>query len=137
MPRRRYPWGDEADLTRMNILPTNIRRTTGLGCFANGRSPYGCQDMAGSVAEWTRSLWGPVRFDEGERRYQNQLDYRYPYQLHDGRENLKAGPDVGRVLRGGGFDVDKQFARCATRGWVSPNYVSTYPGFRLVVFPNF
>ena len=39
-----------------NYLATGIRRTTPVGVFPAGASPYGCLDMSGTVWEWTRSL---------------------------------------------------------------------------------
>ena len=44
------------------------------GCFDAGRSPYGCEDMAGNVWEWTRSLWGT----DSEKP-----DFGYPYEPGD------------------------------------------------------
>lgn len=137
IPRRRYPWGDDADLTRMNILATNILRTTGLGCFANGRSPYGCQDMAGNVEEWTRSLLGPIRFVHEQGTYQFPMAYPYPYRPDDGREDLSAGPDIGRVLRGGSLHGRAGSMRCAARNWNQPNHRPFNYGFRVVVSPFF
>lgn len=56
-PQRVYPWGDEflADHTNVGM---NVGAPSTPGCFAQGRNPYGCDDMAGNVWEWTRSLWG-------------------------------------------------------------------------------
>ena len=39
----------------------------------------------------------------------------YPYDANDGRENLDAGRDVRRVLRGGAFDDTTWGVRCAYR----------------------
>jgi formylglycine-generating enzyme required for sulfatase activity len=43
-------------------------------------------------------------------------DYRYPYRATNGCENLDAGREVFRVLRGGAFDCNLRKMRCAYRG---------------------
>ena len=87
---RIYPWGSEPDPNRANYADTGINTTSAVGCFPGGASPYMIEDLSGNVLEWTRSLWG-----------------EYPYPTDENvqaqRENLDAGSDVARVLRGGAF----------------------------------
>jgi formylglycine-generating enzyme required for sulfatase activity len=53
---RTYPWGDEFDPTRCNCLEAGPHRTTPVGLYGEeGRSAFGCDDMAGNVWEWTRN----------------------------------------------------------------------------------
>jgi formylglycine-generating enzyme required for sulfatase activity len=126
-PGRRFPWGgDEPDPGRMNFDQTGINATNTVGCFPNGASPYGCEEMSGNVWEWTRSLWG---------KGLSESDYKYPYDPNDGRENLKAGDDVWRVVRGGAFDDFLSYVRCAARGRGSPDFRSHFVGFRVLVSP--
>lgn len=47
---RVYPWGDRLDVTLANIGSTG---PAVVGNFAGGASPWGAQDMAGNVFEWT------------------------------------------------------------------------------------
>jgi formylglycine-generating enzyme required for sulfatase activity len=82
--------------------------------------------MAGNVWEWTRSLWGK----SGENP-----DYRYPYRPTDGREDLAAGQEERRVLRGGAFLDDLGLVRCACRGRGLPVNSLRVVGFRVVVLP--
>jgi formylglycine-generating enzyme required for sulfatase activity len=101
--KRPYPWGETFDMVKCNSGALGLDDTTPVGVFPAGASPYGCLDMAGNVWEWTCSLWGG-----------------YPYNPHDGRENLDVPDDASRVLRGGAFWRDRQSVRCASRsGYVA------------------
>jgi formylglycine-generating enzyme required for sulfatase activity len=50
---RDYPWGEEYVPGRCNTRESLHRSPTSVGRFPDGRSPYGCLDMAGNVWEWT------------------------------------------------------------------------------------
>jgi iron(II)-dependent oxidoreductase len=80
------------------------------------------------VWEWTQSLWG---------ENWKTPDFKYPYRVDDGRENLGAGVNVLRVLRGGAFYSDERDARCAYRYRFGPYLRIPYFGFRVVVAPGF
>jgi len=108
---RVFPWGDEPDPSRANYDDTGVGSTSAVGCFPGGASPYGALDMSGNMWEWTQSLWGGSS---------EVPDFQYPYRVDDGRENLEAGDDVPRVLRGGSFFFDERLIRCACRDWTSP-----------------
>jgi formylglycine-generating enzyme required for sulfatase activity len=74
--------------------------------------------LAGNVWEWTRSLY------EG-----------YPYDPDDGRENLEAGDEPRRVVRGGAFYGSVDLVRCAFRVRNFPPARNYGYGFRVVVSP--
>jgi len=133
--KRRYPWGDEPDPNRANYRDSRIGATSAVGCFWCPNTPYGCEDMAGNVVEWTRSLWGPWVLEAG--RLDVTLRFPYPYNTQDGREDLCAEPAVTRVLRGGDYSSDARRVRCAFRDYTEPADRDDYVGFRVVVSPLF
>jgi formylglycine-generating enzyme required for sulfatase activity len=57
---RRYPWGDDwpsADRANFALI---VGRTTPVGLYPAGASPYGCHDMAGNVNNWTADWYWPA-----------------------------------------------------------------------------
>jgi len=112
---RRFPWGDAFDPARCNtnIAANAAQATTAAGRFSpGGDSPYGAQDMAGNVREWTASLFKP-----------------YPYDAADGRNDINA--PGRRVLRGGGFGSQfEDHYRCAYRYPQNPDYIYVGVGMR-------
>ena len=117
---RQYPWGNTFDSARCNTDEGKVGGTTPVGQYsqAGGDSPYGCADMAGNVWEWCLD-WYTSEY----------------YAAAPGRD--PAGPPDGqtRVVRGGSWDNDQRFARCAYRGWNCPGPSPQRLGFRVVVAP--
>jgi len=111
-----WPWGNEFDAAKCNSEEGKKGGTTPIGTYSalGGDSPYGAADMVGNVWEWTQSLY------KG-----------YPYDAKDGREDLKATD--ARVLRGGAFNYNDRFARCAFRYRYNPYNEWNPNGFRVVV----
>ena len=124
---RIFPWGDDPDPDKANYNGTGIGATSAVGCFPKGESPYGMLDMSGNVWEWTMSLWG---------KDFKEPDFEYPYVSGDGREDVKAGKDILRVVRGGAFGDDRGLARAASRFRLFPILRFSYVGFRVVVAPR-
>ena len=123
-PRREYPWGEDFDFDKANAL-MGIGQTSAVGGFVGGASPYGCEEMAGNVWEWTRSLWGKDLF---------KPEFGYPYRLDDRkREDTRVRDDVMRVVRGGSWSALRGGARCGYRDWGEPGSRDHLLGFRLVL----
>jgi formylglycine-generating enzyme required for sulfatase activity len=53
----KYPWGNEFDDFLCNTEEMFIDGTSQVDEFPEGRSPFGCFDMAGNVWEWTGSCY--------------------------------------------------------------------------------
>jgi formylglycine-generating enzyme required for sulfatase activity len=109
--QRGWPWGDEFDPGKANTLERLLGRTTPVGVYPHGASPYGAMDMAGNVFEWTSS--------------------HYPYNRGERREELEAeGP---RVLRGGSFCSYADHARVSYRYSPDPADFDVDHGLRVVL----
>lgn len=57
---RTYPWGNDWDASRANWddegRTDSFEKIAPVGCFPQGASPYGAEDMAGNVREWVDDL---------------------------------------------------------------------------------
>ncbi|MGH6900521.1 MAG: formylglycine-generating enzyme family protein [Geminicoccaceae bacterium] len=84
---RTYPWGASPPDAARAWFDHPSGATAPVGTHPAGATPEGLHDLAGSLAEWTSSLYRP-----------------YPYDPADGRE----APDVEgeRVTRGGDYVFD-------------------------------
>lgn len=113
--KRRYPWGDDWDMRRCNMLDTGLGHTTPVGFYSPyGDAPCGAADMAGNVFEWTASM-----------------DWHYPARPGDGRDALD---QYGiRVRRGGAYTSEEVFMRTTTRQLSPPDGMFLADGFRCVV----
>jgi formylglycine-generating enzyme required for sulfatase activity len=113
---RIYPWGDTFDPSLCYTREVSRGdETIPVGSYPSGASPYGVQDTAGNVSDWTRSR-----------------PKLYPYIANDGRE----APDANgrRVVRGGSWLSHSGGARVAARGaFMELDGKSTTLGFRLVL----
>ena len=112
---RRYPWGDEWDPARCNNKQSGPGKTTPVGEYPKGASPYGVEELVGQVWEWCTTKYA-----------------EYRYRPDDERED-EAGDDT-RVLRGGSwYESDPAgVCRCGYRGGHSPEFWDHNGGFRCV-----
>jgi formylglycine-generating enzyme required for sulfatase activity len=112
------------DPGRANYGATKLERTSTVGCFEDGKSPYGLYDMCGNVWEWTRSNWGTSP---------DKPQYRYPYVSHDKREDMQASEGMLKVIRGGSCHSPLEDIRCYRRGADFPMARREHIGFRLAI----
>jgi formylglycine-generating enzyme required for sulfatase activity len=114
---RIYPWGDDFDCSRGNfddeiqsdsfVVPggpycDGHERSSPVGSFPSGVSPYGVQDMAGNVWDWVAD-----GFFETENYYAIS-----PASNPSGPEG-----SAYRVLRGSSWNLNYGYARSAYRLW--------------------
>ena len=110
-----YPWGNSAPAcAQANTAECGSNNTLPVGPDQRlaGASWVGALDMAGNVAEWTTSAYGP-----------------YPFTAADGREDLNAV--VERVVRGGTWQFSNRFAHGVSRNFKAPYNWFDYVGFRV------
>lgn len=112
---RKYPWGDEIDWRYLyancsefvHLENQGHRGAQPVDRFQLNVSPYGAQDMAGNVCEWTSSDFQGDHAPEG-----------------------RSG--VGMEVRGGGYDLLLELATCYFSAPHDPAGREDYIGFRCV-----
>jgi formylglycine-generating enzyme required for sulfatase activity len=94
---RKYPWGSEPPTASRAHFGAGWNDLKPVGSFPQGASPYGILDLAGNGWEWVSSGYRP-----------------YPYDAHDGREDLTRLQPRG--TRGGGHDSSAEDLTTTHRG---------------------
>lgn len=120
---RLWPWGNMWEEQRCNNWEAKdaLKTTSPVGMYPHGASPYGLMDMAGNVWEWCADWYDSQEYEQ--RKDQLVLD---PTGPADGK---------ARVVRGGSWDLNRNYARAASRSWDEPDYFNLILGFRVVRFP--
>ncbi|MCP4217434.1 MAG: SUMF1/EgtB/PvdO family nonheme iron enzyme, partial [bacterium] len=110
---RKFSWGESNDKNRCNYRESGLGRTSPVGMFPGGESPWGCMDMSGNGWEWC-------------------ADWAISDYYKSAPDKNPLGPDNGelRVIRGGSWFDDGKYVRSAYRSWDGPSY-SGYAGLRL------
>lgn len=124
--RREYPWG--TDLTaatggsitasiQANTSESQITSTSVVGIFPHGAAACGAEELSGNVWEWCSTP---------------QLDY--PFKREVSAESLytmNKRASSTYVLRGGSWDYNRNYARCAYRVDANPGFDLVLNGIRL------
>jgi formylglycine-generating enzyme required for sulfatase activity len=111
---RQYPWGDEYIKGYANVKVNSAKggvlqsKTTAVGSYPQGVSPFGVLDMAGNVWEWCLN------------------EFNQP-------GNIGTSGFASRVVRGGSMADYEKHARCASRGRMRPSRFYNCLGFRVVL----
>lgn len=119
---RRYPWGNDFDLTKANVGGQS-QDLTPSGRYPAGQSPYGALDMIGNVWEWTADWYHPYPGS----KYQSK---EYGKQLKVIRGNSWSAighfpPDVQKELV-------KHHSTASFRLYAPPDSTISDVGFRCV-----
>ncbi|MBI2374760.1 MAG: formylglycine-generating enzyme family protein [Deltaproteobacteria bacterium] len=134
-----YPWGSEwregAVQVRADVLegPFEIESSPG------GASPFGANDMAGNVWEWTGDWYD--RFQYAAQAGVIPKNPDGPPEGAEPEERFRATKTAGgnerstrKVVRGGGWYGDpKELARVSLRAAMNPTHWAEDTGFRCVV----
>ena len=113
--QRKYPWGNEEPTPGTANFGNHVSKTTVVGSYPIGASPYGCMDMAGNVWEWT--------LDTYDKTFYTNSSQVNPV-------NITGKPS--RTLRGGSWNDSSNAVRVCVRScWINIVRYS-YIGFRCV-----
>jgi formylglycine-generating enzyme required for sulfatase activity len=112
------------DPRQVNSVERGLGRTW--SALGNGQVSWcGARDLCGNVWEWCSTRWG--------HNWQS-LDYPYPYDALDGREDLSGSH--ARVMRGGSWFNPLAEAHPSYRGRYLPGSRGSNIGFRLAYTAN-
>jgi formylglycine-generating enzyme len=112
LPASNFPWGDQADSTKMNY-GKKYKSILKVGSFPP--NAYGIFDISGNVWEWTSDNYGD------------------DFYANSPEKNPK-GPPSGRfkVIRGGSWHSGGMCVQTYYRNGLSPSWVDFAVGFRCV-----
>lgn len=113
---RLFPWGDNKPTIVHANYNYNIGKTSEIGSYPSGISPYGLLDMSGNLREWC-------------------LDWYDEHYYKESPTFNPKGPLEGdlKVIRGGGWGYDESFLRATDRNRWIPDDSSNEIGFRIVL----
>jgi len=114
MTARKYPWGNDWDKEKANSIEGRVMKPSPVSAYtaAGATGPFGAEDQAGNVYDWTSSLYLP-----------------YPYKP-EASEVIEA--DGERTVRGGSWNDIRRNVRCASRLRLVPVFFYNNFGFRLI-----
>jgi len=127
---RMWPWGNEWDSRKCNSGESGIRKTTPVGSFPSGASPYGLMDMAGNVWEWCMNEYDAVFY------IKSSLNNPVPGGIISLVNNNFTKVRNVCGVRGGSWGCDPVLSRAAYRAAAPPTGSDPNVGFRCAVRSN-
>jgi formylglycine-generating enzyme required for sulfatase activity len=126
---RRYPWGDDWPHGGVANFDLTVGRTTPVGLYPAGASPYGCFDMAGNINNWVADwYWAPFG-----RWCVEHAALSRPCLDDALRRRLDPRSIVERIDRGGGFATARthqEVLGCTRKIHAPPGAREPWNGFR-------
>jgi len=129
-----YPWGNYYVRNAKGCALANFKPGRGDYGADGGHYPirvssyfpndFGLYDMAGNVAEWTRTAYAE---SANLFTHDNNPDYQYDAKDEEG-ETLKR-----KVIRGGSWKDIAYYIQCGTRTYEYQDSANSYTGFRNVM----
>jgi len=111
---RAYPWGDQPRNPQLLNYNNNVEKTSDVGSYPAGASPYGALDMEGNVSEWVADWY--------DSNYYSNSPARNPQGPSSGSE---------KVMRGGAWDESDLYPYASSfRGYDGPMGSGYRFGFR-------
>jgi formylglycine-generating enzyme required for sulfatase activity len=126
---RYYPWGDDWPSHQRANFDSAVGRTTPVGLYPDGVSPYGCHDMAGNVNNWTGDWYWP----EFGRYCVHHKMLRDPALGDELRKLIDPQVITEKVDRGGGFATPREYQEvlgCTRKVHWPPTARHPWNGFR-------
>jgi gliding motility-associated lipoprotein GldK len=133
LDQQMYPWGGPYTYNKQgcylaNFLPQRARYGIDGGAYtlpvgSYQPNDYGLFDMAGNVAEWTRSI-----FDEQSYSFVNDMNPDYNYNAADDDPLAMKR----KTVRGGSWKDIAYFLQCGARSFEYQDTAKSYIGFRCV-----
>jgi formylglycine-generating enzyme required for sulfatase activity len=133
LPTQKYPWGDEDDAERANWAETRLGGPSTVGCFSDGASPYGAEELCGNVWESVRDFVdSTINQAELPSPYAKLNLAEFPYY-----RDLSAQESQYResVFRGGAYTMSKN-QELAMRHPAYDGIAGPAVGVRLVLIPK-
>ncbi|MCC6554100.1 MAG: formylglycine-generating enzyme family protein, partial [Polyangiaceae bacterium] len=134
---RRYPWGNEPPDAARAVFGASV--TADVGTHPEGRGPYGHQDLAGNVWEWTADVYDPYAYrrpgaERGEPGSCAEVLAAQEELRRSRREGFTGSNPIPteceRVLRGGAFNYPARGLRASNRVHHPGRFRLVMSGFR-------
>lgn len=127
---RRYPWGDPWPSGDLANFDSAAGRTTPVGLYTEGVSPYGLHDMAGNVNNWVCDWYWS---DFGRHCLTHPTLLNNPVLDDALRKRLRLEQCQEKIDRGGGFAtsrVHQEVLGCTRKVHWPPESRHPWNGFR-------